>query len=1575
MPTKFKLRAPVLWAPSNLVPFSARDFGTHKYGCLMLPMLGHVKAQIVAWCRENVPDVDLGPGGRELESHITVKYGFKDSSLATARRLASMMVRHGPVTVRLNGLSLFTGENEDGHVLKVDVTSRDLHDLNRAVTRDFPCENKHPKYQPHVTVCYLDPAKSSRYDGLDAPFLNQQLTIKVAEWSGADGHKELWPLDGVSSLEAPLLPAYGEKALRLCPECPECPKCGGDETVRQRTMKGNTFCHACGHYFTDRNYGRPRVEHKVMSFLSETSGGALVRPPEMPAKVKRWVTMGGGSCSPDEGQHCGGTPVFIDDTTGEIKKGPPATVGKTPDELDTGPGKPPLPTPPAAAPLGTAPPESPTKAQANKQLKGLKDKLLAGQSLTPDEFAAMPSLMWQVGPYDLLKLLKELSAVPGGKPAYGLAKETYAQTLLDYAKVKSKPKEPGPPEKTPEQQAAEKKEEKAGEEQEVVAEAEVGGDDPAIPGPDETPGLVEGEAGAATGGFKKGDKVKVKATGKKGKVIGVFAPAHTVGIEYDDPNDFIGSLSWDDVELIESPAPGKKVEQVPHGGPLPESAGEGPAKDAPSVQGPAPAPKPKPVVPPTSGGVPSPIGGSLGDYASSSKKVKAYQKKVLGGELLDADQIDHLHSALLDLTAYQVRSFLMSINGGVEPAKPSYGNAKQAYAQAVYDLLYEKTYGASEDGPEEVDVLPDEAPHPPHPPPEEGTPDDVYGEWIPDEGKEKPYGDYDPTAEGHQANAKEQAEYQMGAAGDPKAMIGALKASNEAVTNPGEKKYWEDVVAEMEKMSVAGEAAAPHPGGVGGPGPAEGAPGPSLGGKYGLGPEDYDNAGKYANAIAKDVKDEIVDQGGSPTSVQTKAAVKKAFEQAEKEWNDYQEADEAPTASPAAAPAKPKNGPELKAKHGDLIEPLHGTHSFAMHVPKGVILHDALNNAGFAGGMNDEFYFYDSEAGVVDMILDGLGGAEAAMTPMPAGGGHIDPAMGSAPSGWGDTDTPEEVAPDAGGPAEPVKPADPVQELDKLLSDYPAMVNKFPASGGGEKIAVKVEQDSPAGKEIAKLAGAKWSYSKSNWTVPADKAGAVAQALQKHGHLPNIFPKDAKGLANLKPVGKKLQGMTDPQLLQDADGNKFVAKKGKGPEHITQESAANKVYAAGGALVKPNVLYETPSGPVNLSPYVEGNGLKVWKKTASSSDIEKVHAELRKNFVLDALLGNWDVIGAGGAESDNILIGDDGKIYRIDNGGSLEFKALGGKKTADQWNEMVTDIDSMRDPNINPSTAAVFKGITDGEIAEQVQSLVGKKQAILDSVPESVRPVLGKRIDWLAQKYLPNLEKTPSGSAYLDKKPWKGNPVDQSVVYKPKGDAANHVAFKQYADADKRDGFTFSNAPLGLKKRTSKWEDNVSPEAYQGVRQYTGGGYKELNEQIRNCPDTLDCLSDAHKEWAKNIDEGLAAAGVLDKPITVWRRFTLSNQDRKDLYSFAESAAANGEVIKIPGVKSAATNPHSWSGETILEIRARTGVYAAPFTKSGQGENEFIQGHNVKYKVVGVKEVDLGGYAGKQKVIQLEEVL
>lgn len=228
-----------------------------------------------------------------------------------------------------------------------------------------------------------------------------------------------------------------------------------------------------------------------------------------------------------------------------------------------------------------------------------------------------------------------------------------------------------------------------------------------------------------------------------------------------------------------------------------------------------------------------------------------------------------------------------------------------------------------------------------------------------------------------------------------------------------------------------------------------------------------------------------------------------------------------------------------------------------------------------------------------------------------------------------------------------------------------------------------------------------------------------------------------------------LGGSTGAYLKTDSEGNKFVEKGGSSPEHIRSEHLADKIYQAAGVSVPDAALHETDKGPRKVSKHISGTPLSDLSGEAKQKAID----DLKKNFATDALLANWDVVGLN---QDNILVDKNGTAHRIDNGGSLKFRAMGKPK---EFGPVASEIDSMR---TSPQGKAVFGSLTDKEIADQVKDLVGKKDAIIDAAKkhgasQDIIDNLGKRIDGLKDRFLgkEGLTKEPVDKGELTKAPEK----------------------------------------------------------------------------------------------------------------------------------------------------------------------------------------------------------------------------
>jgi SPP1 gp7 family putative phage head morphogenesis protein len=250
---------------------------------------------------------------------------------------------------------------------------------------------------------------------------------------------------------------------------------------------------------------------------------------------------------------------------------------------------------------------------------------------------------------------------------------------------------------------------------------------------------------------------------------------------------------------------------------------------------------------------------------------------------------------------------------------------------------------------------------------------------------------------------------------------------------------------------------------------------------------------------------------------------------------------------------------------------------------------------------------------------------------------------------------------------------------------------------------------------------------------PDIAAAAVSSmlGLMKTEYNDDGIPSRADHLEEKKDLG----GSTGAKLLRDPITNRlFVAKQGASPEHITSEHLADEAYRTLGADVPRARLIKGPDGnPMKVAEYIDGQTLGKFLKKASAKDRAAIRRQVQGNFVADALLGNWDVVGLN---QDKFVVAD-GKAYRVDNGGALGFRAQGATKKLDfDPNDILT----MRDPyKSTTASAKIFQGITESRIVDQIKNISANKEKLLASLPQTaygleVKQWLTKRIERLERR-------------------------------------------------------------------------------------------------------------------------------------------------------------------------------------------------------------------------------------------------
>lgn len=251
--------------------------------------------------------------------------------------------------------------------------------------------------------------------------------------------------------------------------------------------------------------------------------------------------------------------------------------------------------------------------------------------------------------------------------------------------------------------------------------------------------------------------------------------------------------------------------------------------------------------------------------------------------------------------------------------------------------------------------------------------------------------------------------------------------------------------------------------------------------------------------------------------------------------------------------------------------------------------------------------------------------------------------------------------------------------------------------------------------------------------LDALKASPQATAAAKIETGPDLKVQNlAPGVPNTEEFTflKTLPGSTHPGLYQDNAAKMWVVKKeaSTSAAHVESETLADNIYRAAGAKVPFSAMTLMNGERVKVAEFLDGG------QQLASVATPELFSKARAHFVLDALMGNWDAVGTG---KNNMLVVA-GDVWRIDNGGALAWRAMGAKKDAKWLTPEVQELKSLLNANINPDAAAVYKGLTQGDIHAQIADLLSRRSAILDaaSADPEVRELLSKRLDWL-EKQLP----------------------------------------------------------------------------------------------------------------------------------------------------------------------------------------------------------------------------------------------
>lgn len=208
-------------------------------------------------------------------------------------------------------------------------------------------------------------------------------------------------------------------------------------------------------------------------------------------------------------------------------------------------------------------------------------------------------------------------------------------------------------------------------------------------------------------------------------------------------------------------------------------------------------------------------------------------------------------------------------------------------------------------------------------------------------------------------------------------------------------------------------------------------------------------------------------------------------------------------------------------------------------------------------------------------------------------------------------------------------------------------------------------------------------------------ADSITETIDNPGITPQIEAVDqaAESLTDdtLHKVESQLGSNEGGWYERPSSGERFYIKFYENPDQAKVEFIANSIYAKLGIKAVKSEMIEVDGREAIASPEIPS-------PQPTYREDQKASQEVRDGFVADAFLANWDVVGLN---YDNIVQGEDG-MYRVDNGGSIIFRAQGDPKEFSPHD--IPELETMLNPNF--TAGQVFEGITEQEMTEQAKTLV-----------------------------------------------------------------------------------------------------------------------------------------------------------------------------------------------------------------------------------------------------------------------------
>lgn len=324
-------------------------------------------------------------------------------------------------------------------------------------------------------------------------------------------------------------------------------------------------------------------------------------------------------------------------------------------------------------------------------------------------------------------------------------------------------------------------------------------------------------------------------------------------------------------------------------------------------------------------------------------------------------------------------------------------------------------------------------------------------------------------------------------------------------------------------------------------------------------------------------------------------------------------------------------------------------------------------------------------------------------------------------------------------------------------------------------------------------------------------------------------------------------------VMVDPDGNQWLVKGYKNDGMAQNEVLAAQLYNAA-------IPGSAPEMQVVKLGDQFGGGLGVASKWIESSALNKTDPKAvgaaQKGFAADAWLANWDTVGL---EYDNIRIDAEGNAVRVDPGGSLLYRAMGTPK-GPLFGDTVGEIHTLRDPKMNPTSAAIFGKMTESEIADSIKSVAAVEDQTIRKLVDAYGPGDKEAKNELADKLINRRDHLAAMGANM--KPPEAPPVVLPVKTSHGGvDYPTH-------HGDKFTATQFDNKVANIEAIFTEDSDTATKvETLKQWASYYGNESTKDNAALSAYAKALHDKLDPPKSWAHSIMPGYVKSSLVSETV------------------------------------------------------------------------------------------------------------